>query len=90
MYKICLPLLLFSCLFSSDSHYKVDIKNKDGVTHTYVNHAEVFCTCGKPPVITLFIYGTPEHYCCQHAPEIEYVHSISRDEIEDIIKSLGK
>lgn len=91
MSKLCLTSLLFFCnLFSSQEEYKVSmIFKRDTTCHTYVNGHEVFCECGKSPIITLFLYGNPEHFCALHVPEIEYVRPLGKNDIERLLNSLG-
>jgi hypothetical protein len=89
------PFLMVHVLGCSVYDYNMHMAFKRGPNPTEqrieftVNNKEVFCCCGKKPVGALFLYGQPEYFCAQHMPEIEYVRPITKDNIEDLLRSLG-
>jgi len=90
MYKSLFLLLCvtFSC-FSAQYRYDVSVNFNNGHVATIVNNKEVFCPCGKRPVIAMFSYGSPSYFCAQHVPEFELVRPIGKNEVDELLNSLG-
>lgn len=96
MFKSLLCFLFVTItVFPAQYHYDMEMTFRRGPTPmdpratTRVNNQEVFCACGQPPVFSMFFYGSPSHFCAQHIPEIEYVRPITKDNIDELLASLG-